>query len=128
MTLKLKEIIKRVNTKWVHQIRAGYKHSFIDISIVEVENRFFVRQYRFGKRSWYHAFIEHPEGEMKLGDLVVPILGVVPKDLESINPKVNKAFFKKMSIIYWLMGLTYNKKRHEASTLELIPIINNENL
>lgn len=121
--MTIQEITKRVNAKWVHQIRAGFKHRFIDISIVEAEGRFFVRQYRFGKRSWHDAFLVNPEGEMKLGDMVVPIHGVVPDDLKIINPKVNKAFYKKMSIVYWLMGLTYNKKRHKASTLELIPIL-----
>ncbi len=56
---------------------------------------------------------------MKLGDTVVPIVGKVPEDLESINPKVNKAYFKKMNILYPLMRLTYDRKKHEASTLEL---------
>lgn len=115
-----KDIINQVNNKWVHQIRCG-NHRFIDISIVEAEGRFFVRQYKFGKRSWYHAFLDNPVGDMKLGDLIVPINGVVPHDLDDINPKVNKAFFKKMHIVYWLMRLTYNRKKHEASTLELIP-------
>ena len=126
--MTVQEITKRVNDKWVHQIRAGFKHRFIDISIVEVEGRYFVRQYKFGKRSWYDAFLMDPAGEMKLGDLIIPIKGVVPKDLEKINPKVNKAFYKKMKIVYWLMGLTFNRKQHEASTLELIPILKNENV
>ena len=126
--MTIQEITKRVNAKWVHQIRAGFTHTFIDISIVETEGRFFVRQYKFGERSWYPAFLSNPEGEMKLGNMVVPIHGVVPQDLEKINPKVNKAFLKKMTIVYWLMGLTYNKKRHEASTLELIPILKNGNM
>ncbi|UTW62465.1 hypothetical protein KFE98_21100 [bacterium SCSIO 12741] len=114
------EMIKRVDAKWVHQIRCG-DHRFIDITIVQTEGRFFVRQYKFGGRSWYHAFLDHSEGAMKLGDEVVPIDGVVPTDLESINPKVNKAYFRKMNIMYWLMRLTYDRKKHEASTLELIP-------
>lgn len=120
------EITKRVNAKWVHQIRAGFKHKFIDISIVEAEGRFFVRQYRFGKRSWYHAFLKNQEGEIKIDDLIIPIHGIVPEDLERINPKVNKAFYKKMGIVYWITGLTYSKKQHEASTLELIPILKNK--
>ena len=114
------EIINKVNNKWVHQIRCG-SHRFIDISIVETDGRFFVRQYKFGKRSWYHAFLENSEGTMKLGDTIIPIDGVVPIDLKQINLKVNKAFFKKMHIVYWLMRLTYNRKKHEVSTLELVP-------
>lgn len=114
------EIIQHINNHRVHQIRCG-DHRFIDITIVQTEGRFFVRQYKFGKKSWYDAFLAHPDGAMKLGDTVVKIQGVIPKDLEEINPKVNKAYFKKMHIMYRLMRLTYNKKKHEASTLELIP-------
>ncbi len=119
--MNIQEIIKLVNAKWTHQIRAGEKHRFVDISIVETESRFFVRQYKFGKHSWYDAFLENPAGAMKLGDVIVPIDGVVPSDLDQINPKVNKAYFKKMNILYPLMRLTYDRKKHEASTLELIP-------
>lgn len=97
------EITKLVNRRWVHQIRAGQKHRFVDITIVATEGRFFVRQYKFGKRSWYHAFLKTPDGAMKIGDTIIPIKGVVPSDLEKINPRVNKAYFNKMNILYPLM-------------------------
>ena len=118
--MTIEEIAKKVNKRKVHQVRCG-DHRFIDITIVEAESRFFVRQYKFGKRSWYDAFLENPEGAMKVGELIVPIHGVVPADLEDINPKVNKAYFRLLNIIYPLMRLTYNRKKYEASTLELIP-------
>jgi len=101
----------------VHQIRCG-DHRFIDIAIVAAGGRFFVRQYKFGGRSWYHAFLKNADGAMKLGDAIMPIDGVVPKDLDEINPKVTKAYFRKLNIVYWLMRLTYDRKKHEASTLE----------
>lgn len=119
--MSIKEIAKLINSRWVHQIRAGKTHRFVDISIVEADGRFFVRQYKFGKRSWYHAFLDNPDGEIRIGETVIPIDGVVPADLDAINPRVNKAYFKKMNIVYWLMRLTYNRNKHEASTLELIP-------
>lgn len=50
--MTITEIAKLINSKWVHQIRAGTKHRFIDITIVETEGRFFVRQYKFGQKSW----------------------------------------------------------------------------
>lgn len=116
------EITKLVNGRWVHQIRCG-DHRFIDITIVATQGRFFVRQYKFGKRSWYHAFLENSDGAMKIGDVIIPIDGVVPADLDEVNPKVNKAYFKKLFIFYPLMRLTYDREKHEASTLELIPKI-----
>ncbi|PWJ40011.1 hypothetical protein [Sediminitomix flava] len=114
------EIAKLVNSRWTHQIRGG-DHRFIDISIVEAEGRFFVRQYKFGKRSWREAFLENSDGAMKIGDKIFNVDGVVPKDLDEVNPKVNKAYFKKMNIVYWLMRLTYDRSKHGASTTELVP-------
>ena len=121
--MSIQELSKLIKSKWVHQIRAGEKHRFVDITIVEAEGRFFVRQYKFGKKSWYDAFLKISDGAIKIRETIVPIDGVVPKDLDRINPKVNKAYFKKMNILYPLMRLTYNRKKHEASTLELIPKI-----
>lgn len=66
-------------------------------------------------------FLEHPEGTMKIGNTVVDIDGVVPFDLDELNPKVNKAYQKLLGLIYPAMRLTYNTKKHEDSTLELIP-------
>lgn len=124
----LKQLIQAVAGKKVHQIRCG-DHRFIDITVVQTEGRFFVRQYKFGKRSWYDAFLENPgkngepNGAMKAGDIEVPIIGKVPDDLATINPKVNKAYFKLLWIFYPLMRLTYDRKKHEASTLELVPLL-----
>ena len=120
--MDLKEISKLVNSKYVHQIRAGEKHGFIDITIIEAEGRFFVRQYKFGKKSWRDAFLKDSKGEMKLGDKVFKVDGVVPSDLDEINPKLNWAYHKKFFyFFYFLMRLTYSRKKHEASTIELVP-------
>lgn len=129
---KLNTLITAVNSKKVHQIRCG-DHRFIDITIVQTEGRFFVRQYKFGQRSWYDAFLDNPSkhgepnGAMRLktksGELDVDIIGKVPDDLDAINPKVNKSYFKLLWIFYPLMRLTYDRKKHEASTLELVPVI-----
>lgn len=107
----------------IQQIRAGNKHRFVDTSIVEADGRFFVRQYKFGKRSWYDAFLENPDGAIKFGDQIIPIQGVVPDDLNEITPAVTKAFWKKFHILYAMMRLGFDTKQHEASTLELIPLI-----
>lgn len=112
---------KLVQSKKVHQIRAGKTHRFIDITIVATEGRFFVRQYKFGTKSWYDAFLINPAGQMKIGDTIIDIEGAKPVDLDEINPKVNKAYRKLLGLIYPAMRLTYDRKKHEASTLELLP-------
>ena len=119
MTIQALE--KLVQAKKVHQIRAGRTHRFIDITIVATKGRFFVRQYKFGTKSWYDAFLANPDGQMKIGDTIIDIDGVKPADLDEVNPKVNKAYRKLLGLIYPAMRLTYDTKKHEASTLELIP-------
>lgn len=119
--MNIKKISKWINSKYVHQIRAGDKHSFIDITIIEAEGRFFVRQYKFGTKSWRDAFLVDSKGEMKIGDTIIKIDGIIPKDLYEVNPKINWAYHKKLPIIYFLMRLTYSVSKHEASTIELIP-------
>lgn len=118
--MSIQDLEKIVQGQKVHQIRCG-DHRFIDITIVATDGRFFVRQYKFGKRSWYDAFLENSDGAMKIGDTIVPIVGVVPADLDEVNPKVNKAYRKLLGLMYPAMRLTYDTKKHEASTLELIP-------
>ncbi|MCH2032288.1 MAG: DUF2255 family protein [Tenacibaculum sp.] len=119
--MTIQELEKLVKSKKVHQIRAGRTHRFIDITIVSTEGRFFVRQYKFRKKSWYDVFLISPDGQMKIGDTIIDIDGIVPECLDVLNPKVNKAYRKLLGLIYPIMGLTYNRKKHEASILELIP-------
>lgn len=119
----LTDISNLINAHRVHQIRSGTTHRFVDISIIEAQGRFFVRQYKFGKNSWYNAFINEPNGEIKCGDTVIPIKGIKPKDLDVINQSVTLSFWKKYHLIYALMKLGFNTQKHEASTLELIPQI-----
>ena len=121
MMKDLSKISKLVNAHRVHQIRSGTTHRFVDISIVEAQGRFFVRQYKFGKDSWYSAFLNEPNGEMKCGETIITIKGEVPKDLDVINKSVTRAFWKKYHLIYGLMKLGFNTQKHEESTLELIP-------
>lgn len=117
----VEEIVALVNAHKVHQIRSGNKHRFIEISIVTTGGRFFVRQYKFNKNSWYQAFLNEPNGQIKIGETIINIKGEVPRDLDAVNPLVNKAFWRKYGIIYGLMKLGFNNKKHQASTLELIP-------
>ena len=126
----LSQLIQAVDGQKVHQIKCG-DHRFIDITIVQTEGRFFIRQYKFSKRSWYEAFISNvaiegkSNGVMKVGALEVPINGKVPDDFDAINPKVNQAYRKLLGLIYPLMRLTFDRKKHEETTLELVPVFDN---
>ena len=114
------KITKLIKSRAVHQIKSGTTHRFIDITIVAVGNRYFVRQYQFGSNSWRDAFLKNPFGEMKLKGNIVKIKGIIPSDLDRINKKINRAYHRRLPIIYFLMGLGYSKKKHEDSTIELV--------
>lgn len=126
----LNQLIQAVDGQKVHQIKCG-DHRFIDITIVQTEGRFFIRQYKFSKRSWYEAFTRNvaiegkSNGVMKVGALEVPINGKIPDDLDAINPKVNQAYRKLLGLIYPLMRLMFDRKKHEETTLELVPVFDN---
>ncbi|QFT13147.1 hypothetical protein [Vibrio sp. THAF190c] len=126
----LSQLIQAVDGQKVHQIKCG-DHRFIDITIVQTEGRFFIRQYKFSKRSWYEAFTRNvaiegkSNGVMKVGALEVSINGKIPDDLDAINPKVNQAYRKLLGLIYPLMRLTFDRKKHEETTLELVPVFDN---
>lgn len=113
------QILKLVSDHQYHKLRAGETHRFIDISIIVAEERLFVRQYSFSKRSWYHAFQEDPNGAIKCGDVVIKIKGVIPADLNTINPKVNEAYLEK----YGNRASMMLGPQYMASTLELIPVL-----
>lgn len=116
-------IIEAINRTKVQQIRAGKTHRFVDISIVEANGRLFVRQYKFANNSWRQAFQHTPEGAIRCGGFQIEIQAKVPDDLSSVNALVNEAFRRKLPIIYTLMRWTFDVNKHEASTLELIPVI-----
>ena len=104
----------------VHQIRSG-DHHFIDITIASTEGRFFVRPYKFGANGWRDAFLKNPAGQMKITDVIIDIDGVIPDDLDTINPKINEAYKKLLGMMYSAMRMTFDAQKHEALTLELIP-------
>ena len=85
-----------VNQTGSHQIRAGDKHRFIASSFVTVGDRIFCRRYGFGEPSWYSAFADDSEGQIRLDRTYVDIYGAVPADLETINTEVNQAYFDKL--------------------------------
>lgn len=112
------QVLKLVKETEYQKIRAGETHRFIDTSIVVAEDRLFVRQYSFRKRSWYTAFLDDPNGAIKCGDTVIKVQGVVPTDLDEINPKINEAYLEKYGHAAQMM----TGARHMASTMELIPV------
>ena len=121
-----KEISDLVYNTETPQIKAGETHRFNDIWIVVVDGRLFCRQYSFGTKSWYHAFLEDSNGYIKCRNTITKIEALIPNDLEEINPKVNEAYLDKYAnkfttypdIAQKMTGIRYMEK-----TMELISTI-----
>ena len=107
------------------QIRAGSSHAFNDIWIVVAEGRLFCRQYDFSERSWYTAFLDDPAGAAKFGETVVEVRGVVPEDLDAINPAINQAYLDKYDehADYPTIAREMTGARFMQRTMELVPEI-----
>lgn len=117
--MNIEEITKYINTTKEQQFRAGKTHGFIDISIMELNGRFFVRRSNMSvQNSWYTAFLKDPYGEIKLGDTIIPINAVVPDDLEQINPLLSKAYEEKFGEVYLAIKKMF--PRQDETTMELV--------
>ena len=122
------EIIKLVQDTENPLIKAGEKHCFNYIWIVIAEDRLFCRQYDFSKRSWYTTFQNNPNGYIKCGGTILKVKGVIPKDLDQINNKINEAYIDKYSIRFKTLphyAHQMTEARFMAKTMELILIIEN---
>jgi len=119
------DVLRLAQATDLPQIRAGNEHAFNDIWIVVAEKRLFCRQYDFSERSWYTAFLEDPVGAVKFGETVVEVRGVVPDDLDAINPAVNQAYIDKYDghADYPTIAREMTGARFMARTMELVPAL-----
>jgi hypothetical protein len=121
--LTTQEVLNLVNATETPRIRAGATHRLIDTWVVVVQGRLFCRQWSFKERSWYHAFIESPAGAITCGGTQIEVRGLVPDDLDAINPAVNKAYLAKYEQCDPPgTALEMTGPRHMARTMELVPV------
>lgn len=120
-----KEFLKCISETQITSVRAGKgRDKFTGIWIVVVKDRIFGRSYYGAERSWYTALLNGDDGEIKCGKEIRPVKGVKPKDIDTINKAINKAYEKKYLV------KAYNKKwtdglaepERVARTIEFIPV------
>lgn len=123
--LSQSDVLRLAQATDLPQIRAGKSHAFNDIWIVVAQGRLFCRQYDFSERSWYTAFLDQPAGAVKFGETVVEVRGVVPDDLDEVNPAVNQAYIDKYdaNADYPTIAREMTGERFMARTMELVPEI-----
>lgn len=100
-----KAFLKCISETQITSVRAGKdREKFTGIWMVEVAGRVFGRSYYGAERSWYTAFLKDGNGDIKCGKEIVPVKGLKPSDINTINKPINKAYEKKYLV------KAYNKK------------------
>jgi len=120
-----KAFLKCIRETQITSVKAGKDRTkFTGIWMVEVEGRIFGRSYNLSERSWYTAFLNGDEGNIKCGKEIVPVKGTKPADLNIITKAINKAYEEKYLVKSynkkWVDGLTQPERVER--TMEFIPV------
>jgi len=119
-----KTFLKCINETQITSVRAGKDRTkFTGIWMVEVEGRIFGRSYQLSERSWYTAFLNGDNGDIRCGKEIIHVKGSKPADIDVINGAINKAYEKKYLVkAYnkkWVDGLAQAER--VARTMEFVP-------
>jgi hypothetical protein len=116
------KVLQYINSHNLIEIKAGQERTtFLEIWMVTVNNRIFARSWGLAERSWYHTFLEDPEGQIKCGEHIFHIKALVPNDLEELTSDINIAYLTKYNTA---ANLKYSKgiieQKHVEKTMEFI--------
>ena len=114
------EWLKLISETDTPTMRSGTEHRFIDVWMTVYDNRVFVRGSRTGLNTWFGAFEKEPNGQIKIGDVIIPVIGKVPEDFKEINDKVTESFLAKYQPRYGSMADGYKTPMIANSTFELV--------
>lgn len=107
-------------TKYFY-IRAGGHHRFIAIWVVVVDGRVFVRPWNDKETGWYRAFLQDPDGAVKVGSRVVRVRALEVRSARLIDA-VDRAYAAKYTTSAnrpYVEG--FATKKRKATTTELVP-------
>lgn len=118
-------ILQYVRTRNLVGVRAGDRpRGFLDIWMVVVDGRIFARSWGLAERSWYTEFLSGRTGEIRCGDSVVKVAGVIPADLTSISEAISAEYLRKYdrgSNSQYARGIV--QPEHVARTMEFVPLV-----
>lgn len=117
-----KAALEFINNNNLIGIKAGTERDrFLDIWMVTVKDRVFVRSWGLSEKSWYNTFLQNNKGEIKCGDRIINITAIIPKDIEQLHEEISKAYLRKYDYgenAYYAQGIIQDK--HVARTMEFI--------
>ena len=120
-----KAFLKCINENQINSVRAGKgRDKFTGIWMVVVKDRIFGRSYYGAERSWYTSLLNGDNGEIKCVKEIIPVKGVKPSDINTVNKAINKAYESKYLVKSynkkWVDGLA--EAERVARTMEFIPV------
>jgi hypothetical protein len=116
------EALQHIQTNNLTGIKAGLERpNFLEIWMVVVQDRIFARSWGLAEKSWYNSFLKNPIGEIKCGNTIFRINGLVPNDKDELADAINTAYLTKYNTeenIPYSKGITTQK--HIDKTMEII--------
>lgn len=103
-------------------VRAGIRpHRFINIWVVVVEGRVFVRSWSVKPRSWYRTFLKDPRGAVEVAGRKMPVLAVRTRS-ERLKNAIDRAYLKKYYTAWAIkFARDLGRAKSRATTTELVP-------
>ena len=102
------------------EIKGGTnRESFLQIWMVQVNHRVFARSWNKSKRSWFTAFVQEGEGEIKYGNKILKVKGKQLLDEPEMTLQINERYLQKYNQpenIYYSQGIT--QPEYENFTME----------
>lgn len=102
-------------------IRVGDEHRFVPIWVVVVDGRVLVRPWNNKAAGWYRAFLEQPNGAVRIGDREIPVRARAVRGVK-LHDAMDVAYGEKYDTQanqMYVKGFATAKRR--ATTLELLP-------
>lgn len=115
------DILAAIQARSLIGIKAGKQRpDFLDIWMVVAEGRLFARSWGLKARSWYHTFLEDPQGAIRIGEAVYAVSAYPIAADDPIQAAISAAYLRKYdhgeSSVY-AQGII--QPQHVAQTMEL---------
>lgn len=85
------------------------RETFLEIWMVEVDNRFFARSWNKSKKSWFTDFVSTGVGQVKCGEIVLNLKGEKVSANDPVQEHINHAYLEKYNTeenLFYSRGIT----------------------
>lgn len=104
------EFIDHTRNNSLIGIKGGrMRETFLDIWIVQVDNRFFSRSWNKSNKSWFTEFKRTGLGQIRFGDIVLDVKGEQVPPEDEVQRKIDLAYRAKYNSpenIFYSEGIT----------------------